>query len=237
MEALHERRIELEASLRALLGVAPDTPVPVSEEPPRVVLPAEPASALQDAARKHPSYQALGLMAGSREREADSAFAEGLPSFMLGFDYIEIGEAAMATPESGKDAVSVTIGVTLPLWTWAYDDKEGQLRAEGRAFEARRTASSRDAVAEVDRSLARIRDAHRRVRLYRTTLIPQAETAYEGALAGYATGDGGLAPVLLAQRELLSLSIELFRAQAMHARAWARLEEVVGRKAAAGEGA
>jgi len=74
-----------------------------------------------------------------------------------------------------------------------------------------------------------IRDAHRRLRLYRDTLIPQAQSAYESVIGSYAVGRSGVAAALLAQRDLLELAVALVRARADHGVAWARLERVVGR--------
>jgi outer membrane protein TolC len=78
--------------------------------------------------------------------------------------------------------------------------------------------------------LANLRDALRRVQLYRGTLVPQAQSAYESVLGAYTVGRGSVAQALLAQRDLLELRIELERARADYARTWARLEELVGRE-------
>ena len=70
----------------------------------------------------------------------------------------------------------------------------------------------------------------RRTALYRGTLVPQAESAYDSVLGAYTVGRGTVAQALLAQRDLLELRVELDRARADHGRAWARLEEIAGRE-------
>ncbi|MGB1015568.1 MAG: hypothetical protein ACPG4T_15635, partial [Nannocystaceae bacterium] len=69
-----------------------------------------------------------------------------------------------------------------------------------------------------------------RVDFYGNTLLPQAESAYGSVLGAYTTGQGSVAQTLLLQRDLLALRIELERAHADYARAWARLQQVTGRE-------
>ena len=95
-------------------------------------------------------------------------------------------------------------------------------------YRARERAARDRAVAELEQSLANLRDAVRRVRLYQTTLVPQAETTYSSTLDGYQTGRASLAEVLIAEKDLLELALGLFEAHAKYAVVWAELERVVG---------
>ena len=83
-------------------------------------------------------------------------------------------------------------------------------------------------MSELARALANLRDAVRRVQLYETTLVPQAETTYTSTLDGYQSGRASLAEVLLAEKDLLELALGLFQAHASYGVSWAELERVVG---------
>ena len=131
---------------------------------------------------------------------------------------------------SGRDAIIVGAGVRLPLWQGSYSEGIQAAQAESRAQRAERRALVERAEAELAATLANLRDATRRVELYRVTLVPQAETAYESVLGAYTVGQGAIAQALLSQRDLLELRIELERARADHARTWARLEELTARE-------
>jgi cobalt-zinc-cadmium efflux system outer membrane protein len=219
--------VELTAAMGAPLGTAVTS---VADEPLLLQVAEQPAT-LRAALEDHPAIESLGLMAASRRDRSRSAEAEGYPGFMLGVDYIETGKTDMPdVADSGKDAVIVKLGVRLPLWWGAYGAKSAQAASEGAAFRARQAAALVEAEAELEKTLARVRDAVRRVQLYRSTLVPQAETVYGSVLGGYQTGDASLAQVLLAQRDLLDLQLGLFEGRIDHALAWARLEEVVGRE-------
>ena len=149
---------------------------------------------------------------------------------MLGAEYIETGEAsAPNVPDSGKDPVIVSIAVKLPIWGSVYAAEENEARAESAALRAREQAARNTADAELAKSLSEVRDSTRRVKLYRDTLVPQAEAVFGSVLGGYQTGESSVASTLLAQRELLEIQLAQFRAQADHGVALARLEAVVGR--------
>lgn len=236
LAGITQRRIRREAQLRAVLDVPSGTPLEVGEDAPPVALPRESDEALRIAAADHPAIDSLALAADARDAKADRAFADGLPQLALGFDWIEVGDAVTPVPDSGKDAVSITVGLSIPLWRFAEDAAEDESHAEARALRAERDALVLARRSEIDRVLSRIRDDVRKTRLYRDTLFPQAEAVLEAALAGYPTGDVPLATVVMAQRDLLEIQLAAFEAQADHARAWAVLEHLVGRKVEAREG-
>ncbi len=217
------------AQLRAAIGSQGNAPVPTTDGPPEALLPAKSSEALAAAARKHPRIESRGLLAESAESTARAEAAERLPSFSVGADWIITGEAVMPnTPDSGKDAVIVGGAVSLPLWQGSYADSVDASRAEARAHRSEQRALENQALSDLTSSLSNVRDAARRVKLYRGTLVPQAESAYESVLGAYTVGRGTVAQTLLAQRDLLELRVDLDRARADHARAWARLEEIVG---------
>ena len=170
-------------------------------------------------------------MAEASDAAARAEAAARFPSFTLGADWIITGEAAMAgLDDSGRDAVIVGAGLRLPLWQGSYGDSVAAAEADSRAQRAEQRALIHKVEAELASTLSGLRDAARRVELYRVTLVPQAETAYASVLGAYTVGRGSVSQALLSQRDLLELRIELERARADHARTWARLEELVGRE-------
>jgi len=183
------------------------------------------------AARAHPLIESLTLMAEAAEASASVEEAERLPALTLGAEWIVTGDAAMpGIQDSGRDAVIVSAGLRLPLWQGSYADAIEAAHADASAQRAEQQALLDRVSSELQAGLAAVRDAARRVALYRATLVPQAESAYESVLGAYTVGRGNVAQALLAQRDLLELRVELERARGDHARAWARLEEVTGRQ-------
>jgi outer membrane protein, heavy metal efflux system len=230
LSGLDEQERVASAMLVAAIGAPPGTPTPVTKEDPPLVLPAETDAALRSSAVDHPGVRALGLMADAQNQRARAAGAEAYPSFTLGVDYIETGPAVMpGVNESGKDAIVAMIGAKVPIWGGVYDANEQEAHAESASFRARQAAAQDQAIAELEKALSDVRDAARRVKLHRDTLVPQAQTVYTSGLGAYQVGRSTLASVLMAERDLNDLQLALDRARADHANAWARLEQVVGR--------
>ena len=217
------------AQLRASIGLrgggqgmkAIDTPVirrPVTAE-----------RELHKLARSHPRVAKHAHLARTQRHRERSERAAGLPRFRIGVDFVETGPSRMPGPtDSGKDAVIVTAGISLPLWRGSYRDSARAARAESEAHLADRQAAMRRAESELERAAALVRDSARRVRLHDTTLIPQAQSTYRAVIGGYQAGRASVAQMILAQRDLLELQLERVRAIARHAQAWAQLEFVVG---------
>lgn len=229
IRAMDEAERGAEAHLRAAMGAAPDFAVPTPDEPHRAVVPPDSPRDLRLSARTHPMIESLGLLSEASESSARAENAARLPSFTLGADWIITTDTEMpGVQDSGKDAVVVGAGLKVPLWQGSYSDSVEAARADARAHRADQRALIDRAESELTATLADLRDATRRVDLYRVTLVPQAESAYESVLGSYTVGRGTVAQTLLSQRDLLELRIELERARADHARTWARLEELVG---------
>lgn len=218
------------AQLRAVIGEREVRALPTAPAVLEARLPAESEESLASAATQHPFLEVYDYQAIAHEQTARALSAEGLPSFSLGADWIITDPAlAAGVADSGKDALIVGGGISLPLWQGSYRDGAEAARADAAASRAERLSQEDRALAELRTALSEVRDAVRRERLYHTTLIPQAESAYASVLGSYVAGRGTVAQALLSQRDLLELREGLARAHADYAIAWARLEQVVGR--------
>jgi outer membrane protein TolC len=230
LSGLDEAERAARAKLVAAVGVDFDSPTPVSEQPPRLMRVAEDAKSLRSAAVAHPRIQAIGSMAAAEQERARAVGADRYPGFVLGAEYIETGPAdAAGVPDSGKDPIIVSLSVKLPIWGGSYDDDEDEALAQSAAYRARQGAAQDRAEAAFEQAMSDVRDSIRRVKLYRQTLVPQAQTVFDSVLGGYQAGTSTVASMLLAERELLELQLAEFKAQAAHGVALARLEALVGR--------
>ena len=131
--------------------------------------------------------------------------------------------------DSGKDAVVINVGIELPLWQSNYAQDQKAHQADAAAARAEWAAARDRAAADLAVALSSIRDSARRATLHERTLIPQAQGVLESQLGEYVSGQSELAAILLAERDLLELRLELVRIHANHAIAWAELERIAGR--------
>lgn len=216
-----------EARLRAEVGLTASTPVPTPSAPPERGLPKLAASSLAAEARAHPSVQGRGSLADASESAARVARAERLPKLALGAGWIVTD--ALEDGAGGEDAFTIGAGLEVPLWQRSRAARVQAAESEAQARRAEQDALRDRTEAELISGLAALRDAHRRVELHTGTLVPQAKAAHASVLGSYVVGRTGVAQALLAQRDLLEIRIALESARASHARAWARVEEAVGR--------
>ncbi len=218
------------ALLVSVVGAPEHTPTPTAVEPPAVAPISEDDATLGKAVRENPAIAALSLMAEAKSEAERSAAAERLPSFNLSVDYTIVGSrGAPDDPQDGDDALLAMVGIAVPIWFGVYGAKEDEARAQGRAFQARANAATNRALGALGVQLSTLRDAERRISLFETTLIPQADTVYLSVLGAFQIGRSTIVSSLMAQRDLLDLQLGLIKAQAGYAIAWARLEQLVGR--------
>ncbi|MFQ5843564.1 MAG: TolC family protein, partial [Planctomycetota bacterium] len=151
-----------------------------------------------------------------------------VPDFTVGVTYTQVGAAVRPLPDSGDDALGITLGLSLPIWVT-------KNRARIREAEYRHRAALQDRQGEIDELMARItkvffrlENAERLVRLYRESLIPQAEEALEIAEQWRDTGRDTIGRSLEAQSVWLNFQLALHRALADYEQMVARLEQLVG---------
>ncbi len=230
LAGLEESERQARAELIAAIGAEPGTETPIADEPPPLLRPAESSADLRRATVEHPRVQAMAYLAEAETQRGRAAAAERYPGFTLGADYIVTEEARMdGVEDSGKDAVMVMLGVKVPIWGGVYGAEQDEADARSAMFRSREDAIKDTATAELEQTLSQLDDSIRRVKLYRHTLVPQAEAVYGSVLGGYQASESTVSAMLAAQRDLLDLQLGLYRSQSEHALAWARLEAIVGR--------
>ncbi len=217
------------ARLRAVLGATADSQTLNASESPQAGLPRKSDEELAVALAEHPRIAKFSHLAASEEHRARAQSADRYPRFKLGLNLIGTGEAAMpGVTDSGKDALVISGGLSLPLWSGSYSDAVHAAEASSRSHEAMGAASQRESEAMLAAALSNLRDAQRRIELNKHTLVPQAETTFQAVLGGYQTGRSSVAAVIIAQRDLIQLRLEHAKARAEHAKTLALLEFIVG---------
>lgn len=214
------------AALAASLGLDPATPLDLPVAPagePAGAVPAAPDTLV------HPGLVSLELAARSARDEARAARAAGLPSFVLGVDWIQVGPARMdGVDGSGDDAVVARLGMTVPLWRGKHDGAADAAESRARALDADRRVRALALSARAESAAASWADADRRLRIHRDDLLPRARQIHDVQLAAYGAGDAALGDVLAAQRAILDLEQSLAAARRDMIAAAADYQDAVG---------
>jgi outer membrane protein TolC len=231
IEQLRSARNAARARFVETLGLGEVADVPVNpDQEPQAAAPEADVEQLVGWAKAHPQLDAIQKAMRAEQRAAERARLDRYPDFSVGVDYIETGEAMNPDVEdSGKDPIIAMVGIKIPLFFERYAAQVEASQARGEARAADLEAARNRAAADVRALLAELDDSARRIRLYQSTLIPQADATYDSVVGRYEVGQTTIASVLLAQRELLRLRLQMAQARAEHARSWAKLEQIVGR--------
>jgi len=229
LRTLQEQKEPKAARLRALLNL-PDT---VELAIPRSIAVAE-MPLVEDSVialirRQNPNIEAMRRAVESERAGERLAGKQAMPSFSLGVDYIQTGEAINPDmPESGKDAWMIGASVSLPIWFGKNNARDREAKARRQAAEYDLTDSENQLVAVTRRLLFEYSDALRKTELYRDGLVPKAQQSLNAIYTAYQAGEIDFLNLLDAQRQLLDFQLTVAREQSRLATKRAQLEMLSG---------
>lgn len=184
---------------------------------------------LEKVSLNNPALRATSFDIESAYRQRDRANKNYLPDVTVGFDYIATGDARMSgVSGSGDDALSATIGFTLPIWRSKYDAGVKEADAMLAQHQFKRVQQLNTFHAQTVAALFKLRDAERQISLYENTLLPKANESLVATQRAYSAGAAPFADMIDAQRVLLSFELSFARAITDHNQARIVLEKLTG---------
>ena len=120
------------------------------------------------------------------------------------------------------------LGLSVPLWFWKPAAMVAEAAAEKEMAEAELEAARLATASDFRTAFVRAETAQRLAESYRTSLLPQAESALTVAESGYKAGWTTFLDLLDAQRSLLNFKLEYNQYLADYERRSAELERVIG---------
>ncbi len=219
---LEQRRGVAEARMNALLYREPESEIgrPESLRPREFTIP---VSELQQTALDHQPALLAQRRRIDRERYGvDLARKEFYPDFTVGVSYFN----RPGLPEM----YGATVGVKVPLWFW---QKQRPAMAEAAASAAAEGQRMENNISLLfyrikDRHLA-VTTAQRLMKLYGTTIVPQASLALESAIAGYEAGKADFLTLLDNLVTLRTYELSYYEQIANVEKSIAALEPLVGK--------
>ncbi len=122
----------------------------------------------------------------------------------------------------------IMISATIPLWFWKKsshtNEKNARMKASASSYEVVKNAL----FLEIQNALADYRASGRRVNLFRTSILPQAEQALKSATIGYQTGKVDFLTLMNSERMLRDAKLKYYRVMEKHGTDLARLEKATG---------
>jgi len=178
-----------------------------------------------------PQLAELTAVARMEEKKKELAGLDYYPDLTLGLDYIETDKARMPNvSDSGKDPVIVSASVNLPIWGKKYRAAEEEAELLRLAALSKRVDVENRLGARLELAIFEVRDADRKIELYRDALVPKARQALEVSERSFSAGKSGFIDVIDAQRTLLDFELEAERAFVERERAFAGIEKLIARR-------
>jgi outer membrane protein, heavy metal efflux system len=217
------------SELRRLLGRRDDDDTRIVPTPATLLpLPATTETLARTAQEQRPQLRSLAALVEKSERELALARREYYPDFELRLGYGQRERTLDGL--SRDDMVTLTVAVNLPLWR---KSRLAPRVAEAMAMRSQAASLAEgqrlDTRAALERELALERRERERALLYRSTLAPQTQAAFDAALAAYRVGRVDFLTLLEARIRGLETALGEAEAIAAHNKAVAEIDFLTGR--------
>ncbi|MEK7232532.1 MAG: TolC family protein [Elusimicrobiota bacterium] len=169
---------------------------------------------------RRPELRQAVLSAELSRTSLTLAKSEFLPDIMLSY-------RSRNDPMRGRTS-DAALGLSLPLWFWKPAAMVAEASAEKEMAEAELESTRLMTAADLRTAFVRVQTAQRLAESYKTSLLPQAESALTVAEASYQAGRSSFLDLLDAQRSLLNFKLEYYQYLADYEQRAAELERVIG---------
>jgi len=143
-------------------------------------------------------------------------------------DYIEIGEGETTSPDDGKDAWMVGVGLRIPLWFWKIKSeiKSEKLQTEAQEY---KLVEKEDYLSfKVEDLYFKLKTEEQLIDLYDNVILPQAEQNFSVSRIGYENNKIDFLNWLDAERNLISIKIAKLKQAVDYKKTLAQIEYIVG---------
>ena len=225
---LEELRVVEATNINSFLSRAPRAPLGAPRDLAYRMLNASVEDLYALGLRYRQELQAAVHAIGAAHEAERLAKLARVPDFSVGVTYSQVGQPLVPGPDGGDDAWGISLGMTLPIWVTKNRARIAEATSRRYAAERDRQARIDDFMARITKVYFRLQNAERLVRLYKESLIPQAEEAMEIAEQWRDVGRDTIGRYLEAQGVWLNFQLAYHRALADYEQMVARLEQLVG---------
>jgi cobalt-zinc-cadmium efflux system outer membrane protein len=178
---------------------------------------------------ENPSLKTLDFMVAKEDLAVKLTEKDFFPDITLGVNFIDTNSRLdMDPPDNGKDPVIANLSINLPIWHNKYDAESREAQARYRAALSERTEKENSLIADFEMAIFKLRDAGRKIDLYRDTLLPMAEQNVQIDQQAFTSDIASFLDLIDSQRVLLGFQLEYKRALTDYAQRLAEIEKLTG---------
>ena len=220
------------AQLNALLGRAQNHPIsfPGMLHDTQIDLTVAPEDTIfKGLPNTNPQLRTLEHLDSAAQNQIEQSRLAGKPDFRFNMSYINTGSAIMnGVVGSGDDPLMFGVGVNIPWNRKKYKAMETVAYHRRQNIVQERADTLNQLTAELKNAFFAYRDAHRKIGLYRDSILPKAMESWMVTLKSFESDSSDFLDVIDAEQTLLEFKLSLHRAMADRTRAMADIEMLTG---------
>jgi cobalt-zinc-cadmium efflux system outer membrane protein len=211
---LNDSQLPIQARFNELLNTASPLIIVVPDTLETIAFSENKNALLDSILTQNPLLKRFDYEDLSLDAEIDVARKMGLPSFTLGFSYINVSQRTdVSMPENGKDAfIFPQVGVRIPLYRMKYQAMLKEREILKTAVSNKKEEKENELTTAMEEGWRDYSEAVRRVALNQR-LIRLANQALDILLAQYSTAGTNFEEVLRMDRQLLNYKLDLEKAR------------------------
>lgn len=221
-----ERKSAL-ARLNSLLDRSPKEPL-MPVEPTDLEFKFRSENLFPVAEKYRPEVLAARALIGKNEAAKSVAVREYFPDLVVGYEVSKIGAGTTNAAFDGEDAKALSFKVNVPIWYNRLNPKVRESKARIESAEAMLEDWINQTEFEVEDLVIKAETASRLIKLYKDTVLPQAQQALKSSQSGYEADKVRFLDLLDSIRMLLKFELEFYRYEANLQQVKAELEKVIG---------
>ena len=207
---LERQRATLAAHFNTLLDRPAEEPVPPVPPLSRPTVEVDREQLYRLGERHRHELRAASALIEGSEQSIELAKKHSRPGFTASVGVTNVGRredpaGLPLPPDNGRNAVTVSVGASLPLWSARYRAGVEQANDELRARIEHRAAARNTMELEVQEAIVRLETLDRQIDLLDTVLIPQTDEALRATETAYETGQLGVLELLDSERTLIDV--------------------------------
>lgn len=174
---------------------------------------------------RNPNLNALDFITEKEEYSIKLTKKNYYPDVTFGVSYIETESRIDANPpDNGKNPIIANLSINLPIWRRKYDSQTRAAKAKHLAASRNREEMENALIADLEVALYELRDADRKIELYKDTLLPKAEQNVKINQLAFTSNKASFLDLIDAQRILLEFQLAEKKALSDYAKALAEIE-------------
>ncbi|MEN8223702.1 MAG: TolC family protein, partial [Acidobacteriota bacterium] len=178
----------------------------------------------------NPELKTLDHFTFSREARVKLARKNFLPDISIGADVIVTGDSSVpGLVDSGKDPFLLKMSMNIPLRFKKINASIREAKIKLDAVKYKRIEKENSLILALESTLFEFEDSGRIIDLYRNSLIPKAQQAFEVTKTAFSTGKAGFLDFIDTQRTLLDFELTKEKAKSSHLQNLALIEKIIGK--------